>query len=226
MTTTKCRQCILNCYDYLRMKENIKNDSKTFKNMLKEAFSDEAISEDVILIRDDLHLLNHDNKENCTQKTFYWVGKESLRLWSSFLLKKYEDQLPRGNQDIDEIEDNQIESLEVIKIDHPSEYLNEKSSNIDDSTKQQATLARQESSNNESNLTLNYFNEDIICSHRGLSTTQNKRLISGAVWNQFIEPYFISKDQNSDLIIESGKVFTNSSHECKICQVILLYSQC
>lgn len=121
-------------------------------------------------------------------------------------------------------QDNQIDKSPEVKLDqkNPFEYLNEKSNNIDDSngaaTKQSHIRAADQQSSQETNtVTLNYFNEDILCPHRALSTTHNKRLISSALWNQFIEPYFISRDQNLDN--ENVKVFTNSSHECKICQV-------
>ena len=33
--TTKCRQCVVNCYEYLTCKERIKSDAKTLRNLLK-----------------------------------------------------------------------------------------------------------------------------------------------------------------------------------------------
>jgi len=51
----------------------------------------------------------NENKENtnsnCSSQannTWYWVGKESLRLWSSLALKKFESQLP-FNKSIDQL---------------------------------------------------------------------------------------------------------------------------
>jgi len=38
MVTTKCRQCVVNCFEYIRCKEKIKTDSKLLKNLLKSEF--------------------------------------------------------------------------------------------------------------------------------------------------------------------------------------------
>ena len=33
--TTRCKQCVLNCFEYLRSKEKIKQDTKILRNLMK-----------------------------------------------------------------------------------------------------------------------------------------------------------------------------------------------
>jgi len=60
---------------------------------------------------------------------------------------------------------------------------------------------------------LTYFNEDLLCSHKNLTATTNKRLVSSAVWRIF-EAYFESSSSDAC----EARVFTNKSRECKTCQ--------
>ncbi len=84
---------------------------------------------------------NQENKENCTEKTYYWVGKESLRLWSQLALKKLEAQLPFSKvADLDELTVNgdEPETDETrpdpseAKGDLQAELLNDKSNSVAD----------------------------------------------------------------------------------------------
>ena len=64
-----------------------------------------------------------------------------------------------------------------------------------------ATFCRMDSSTGslsgqESTVNLSFFNEDLLCPHRGLSTTPNKRLVSSAVWRQIFEAYFYPQHQS------------------------------
>ena len=149
---------------------------------------------------------NQENKENCMQKTYYWIGKETLKLWPNLALKKYELQLPtsKSNDLDDEVE-------EVIEL--PDVKLNEASMPPEESKKclPVATADPQENS-----IELTYFNEDIICPHKNLSTTVNKRLVTSNTWKLF-EHYFYS-----DSMDFQSKIFTNESKICKICQVRIL----
>jgi len=59
---------------------------------------------------------NQENKENCTEKTYYWVGKESLRLW---------------NGDEPETDETRPDPSEA-KGDLQAELLNDKSNSVAD----------------------------------------------------------------------------------------------
>ena len=42
MSMTKCRQCVINCFEYLKCKERIKNDTKILKGLMKtESFEND-----------------------------------------------------------------------------------------------------------------------------------------------------------------------------------------
>lgn len=200
---------------------------------------------------------NQENKENCTEKTYYWVGKESLRLWTQLALKKMEAQLPYSKasdldeivlngDDTNEVEENADRNGDVTEIKTDG-LLNDKSNSNaveEGNTKQtqpavsgttaKVSFCRMDSSTGSisgaenSAVSLSYFNEDLLCPHRGLSTTQNKRLVSSVVWHQIFEAYFYQKQPGFEFGSAVGsfeptldaKVFTNESRECKICQVI------
>jgi hypothetical protein len=198
-----------------------------------------------------------EDKENFRQTTFYWVGKESLKIWPTLAIKKYESQLPvdktttsstingslstnkeettiessSDNKEITELneQEEQRESSECSivkelqngksKKANNNECLNEKTNigeeTVADSYQKKDTCLSLLSDDEETDL--NFFNEDIVCSHNNLSTTPNKRLVSANIWHQIFETYFYS-DSND---LTKAKIFTNESKECKICQVNL-----
>lgn len=233
--TTRCKQCVLNCFEYLRSKEKIKQDTKILRNLMKaetqyeknlstksneeilretdEHSSPNALNNknDIILIENDdspgnclndEQQTNQENKENFMQKTFYWIGKETLKLWPNLALKKYELQLPTSkSNDLDE-EVEEVSELPDVKLNEASM--------LPEESKKSLSVATAEPQ--EVSVELTYFNEDIICPHKNLSTTVNKRLITSNTWKLF-EHYFYS-----DSLDFQPKIFTNESRTCKICQ--------
>ncbi len=81
------------------------------------------LSHEKILDEKDRLKSGQENKENtngnCSslKDTWYWVGKDSLRLWSSLALKKFEARLP-SNQVLDQLGIDQLypNSLETLGL--------------------------------------------------------------------------------------------------------------
>ena len=56
MVTTKCRQCVVNCFEYLRCKERIKSDTKLLKGLMKsESF--ENTNESEVIFENDVKVM-------------------------------------------------------------------------------------------------------------------------------------------------------------------------
>ncbi len=60
MATTKCRLCVVNCFEYLRCKERIKSDSKILKNLIKSESFENASEFDAIIEIEVLVILKYE----------------------------------------------------------------------------------------------------------------------------------------------------------------------
>lgn len=54
MITTKCRQCIVNCFEYLKCKEKIKSDTKLLRGLMKTEILNDC--QTVSIVSDDLYI--------------------------------------------------------------------------------------------------------------------------------------------------------------------------
>ncbi|RNA09573.1 ubiquitin carboxyl-terminal hydrolase 48 isoform X1 [Brachionus plicatilis] len=208
-STTRCWPCVFNCFDYLKFKDDIKQDMKKVRQMLKYEFDEQKAArsdEDVIFIEKADY---QDNKENRNvSDTWYWVGKESLKQWQNLAIKKIESQLP---------------SVKFAELpDSKPDIIEEPNGNEADNDVQELASFPHSSNNMtglNSNNSLKYFNEDVICPHNDLAPGPNKRLpdISESLDEEDTET---RSTINFD--INKKCLFTNQSNECKICMVRLL----
>ncbi|CAF0845967.1 unnamed protein product, partial [Brachionus calyciflorus] len=226
-TTTRCWPCVTHCFEYIKFKDNVKQDVKIFRQLLKYEYSSENVKrseeDDVILIDNSDYSENNKENRSSMDKVWYWVGKESLKQWQNLAVKKYESQLP-STKFVDLPEQPKPD---IIEEPVGSEFENE--------IQEIPQIAPSSSTLNEigqtSTTSLKFFNEDILCVHNSLAPGQNKRLICHELWDQIFYKYFFNSDEtSSDLDGENSAdrssnasnkvknhIFTNESRECKIC---------
>lgn len=218
-SSVRCWPCVFNCFNYLKFKEDIKQDMKRVRQLLKYEYDEQKASvndDDIILIEKNIY---QDNKENRNvADAWFWVGKESLKQWQNLAIKKLELNLP---------------SMKFVDLaDTKPEIIEEPNGTENDNDVQELSSYPQSSNNLIcSSNSLSYFNEDLLCPHKNLIPGQNKRLVCPELWNQIFYKYFFKQDlsdsygndmesQSADSLDDNkNSIFTNLSQECKICSV-------
>ena len=224
--TTRCVQSVTNIFDYLKLKDKLKDDSKQIRSLLKINDNDFLNHKENGQINGDragsVIVLDGEDEENLDDKSkspsslmnnvaldskrMYWVGKESIKLWTSLALKKAETQLPPLKFNEIEVIDltNASSSTNGHEFQNGDTNMQETNENSNDKTSQTAT---NENDPNDSAPITFLFNEDIVCSHGGLATTTNKRLVSQEAFKIF-NSYFPNMRQ-----------FLSDEAECNECKV-------
>jgi hypothetical protein len=218
--TTRCLQCVVNIFDYLKLKDKLKDDSKLLRLLLK--VGDSSANNDtemngnqenghtngeVILIDDDKSKsptsMIHDIALN--SKRWFWIGKESLKLWTSLALKKAEAQLPPVK----------FNDIEVIDLTNGNTSGGDQNGDINgvqeiaENSNDKQIANNIEIDTDSAQITFS-FNEDIVCTHGCLSTTLNKRLVSQDCLKIY-QSYFPNMRQ-----------FLSDEVECRKCKVGIL----
>jgi ubiquitin carboxyl-terminal hydrolase 48 len=167
---TRCLQCVKNIFSYLKFKDDLKNDAKTFRGLVKDlenvkmnecqSVGDEGMGEAAKL---------------------FWVGKDSLKLWQNLALKKYESQLPSSRFN---------DQNECIVLGGPESPI---SLNLETEVQQLNTDVIIELNENDADMNLNFaFNDEIRCAHGNMLPGNNKRVINERIFN-FLCKYFPCK---------------------------------
>jgi ubiquitin carboxyl-terminal hydrolase 48 len=156
-STTMCMQCIRNIYAYLRFKEDLKNDAKVFRNLVKDL--DIGVE----------HMVGSEQIENNEVK-LYWIGKDSMRLWQNLAMKKYACQVPSARF---------TDPSECIVLSGTESPVEVQQSQVEI---QQQTITNDvivELNENDVDLNVDFaFNDDTRCMHGNLLPGNNKRIIS------------------------------------------------
>lgn len=210
--STRCFSCVANIQSYIKLKERIKEDTKTLRNLLKSDVDEELIILDEIATNS-----MQEEVQQIKSRKYFWLGKESLRLWASMAVKKLEAQLPTckfndcvevgvsagdaqsASQNV--IDDGNNNKENVMKSDENAgvgDDVVEIGANSNASTNVGDLQARP----------INFsFNEEIICPHGNLLPTLNKRLVSADVVTLF-GAYF-----------PNAKYFASDAVDCYQCCV-------
>lgn len=201
--TTRCLTCVSNIMAFIRLKERIKEDAKTLRNLLKS-----DVDEDLIIL--DEIATNSMQEETVQMKSrrYFWLGKESLRLWTNMAVKKLEAQLPTCKFN-DCAESVVMGEVPVVQNDEGNNKENVMKSDeaAEDSVELGANSNASSSADLQARPITFSFNEEIICPHGNLMPTLNRRLVSVDVVTLF-GAYF-----------PTAKYFASDAVECYQCCV-------
>ena len=227
---TRCFQCVCNIFDYLRLKDQIKEDTKHLKTLLKISENDFVNeryenADDVIVLdqdNDDEEDENSDNKSKSASslmgniainsKRLFWIGKESIKTWSSVALKKIEAQLPAIKfNDIEVIDLTNGSSTSAVAVSSTgasaTDNQNEANENSNDTCAKASGVINNNENDTDSSQMLLSFNEEIVCPHGLLSTKPNRRLVPQDAFKIFYS-YF-----------PNMRKFSFDDPECNKCKV-------
>ena len=179
--TTMCQQCVVYIFDYLKLKDKIKDDVKHLKSLLKINESDylnlnenhaEANGGGVSSKNSDIIVLDDDddgdddysnsksispsslmNNIALNTKRLYWIGKDSIKTWSNIAVKRAEIQLPASKFDDIEIIDltNSSNANGPATVTTTSDYQNGNEIHEQEQNENSNDLLSKPSNNNNEN---------------------------------------------------------------------------